>query len=883
MKLGIRTKIITLFLITGIVPFAVTGILIHRAASTSLKKQAFDQLVSIREMKKKQIENYFSTIRKQIHTLSEDKMIVDAMKGFKDALKDFRKENDISDSQLEEYRSALKTYYAGDFTEEYKRRNNGRIPDVESYFNQLDDDSIALQYFYIKANHNRLGEKHRLDFADDKSTYSKLHAKYHLIIRDYLEHFGYYDIFLVDPDSGDIVYTVFKELDFTTSLKDGPYAGSNFGRVFREANNSDEPHYVKLVDFEPYPPSYEDAASFIASPIFDGSEKVGVLLFQMPIDRINLVMTNNNDWKSVGLGESGETYLIGNDFTMRNQSRSLIEDKESYFTQVKMLGMNQELLDTIKAKDSTILLQKVETKGTRAAISGETNVEIFPDYRDVPVLSAYAPLDIEDVKWAIMSEIDEQEALSPVITLTNQVFKIVAVTAVIVIATITVFLSARITRPIRKLVEGTRRIAKGDLAFSIETKARDEIGYLATSFNDMAAQLGESKKRLQDYTLNLEKKVEDKTSELRKEKEYTESLIETAQDAIICIDEDGVISVWNKLAENIFGYSKGEIIGKPITTIIPERYRKQHQGGLKRFLKSGESKIIGKTVEVSGKTKEGVIIPIELSLSFQRTKDEQYSFTAIIRDITFKKEAERKLIEKAKELERANRELEDFIYIVSHDLKEPLFAIEGYMSRLSRAYKNAFDDKGKLYINRIKVNIKNMSQKIYEIMEVVKVGRVIYNFENNDIEVIIKDVVNSLEGRVKKNKINVLIEDNLPTVFCDRERLKDVFSNLVTNAIKFMGKDGKRHIKVGCDKDGDCYRFFVEDTGIGIPAKYQERIFKIFRRLNDIETEGTGVGLAIVKKIVELHDGKIWVESPVNEGKGSRFCFTLPAMKESCD
>ena len=269
-----------------------------------------------------------------------------------------------------------------------------------------------------------MGEKHNLDSADDESAYSKLHAKYHPAIRDFLEQFGYYDIFLVDPDSGDIVYSVFKELDYTTSLKDGPYASTNFGRVFREANNSNDPNYVKLVDFEPYAPSYEGAASFIASPIFDGPEKVGVLLFQMPIDKINAVMTSNSDWKSVGLGGSGETYLIGDDLAMRSQSRFLIEDKEGYYAVMKGLGTDQGVLDKINAKDSTILLQKVETKGTRAAIAGNTDVEIFPDYRDVPVLSAYAPVDIEDVHWAIMSEIDESEALKAVASLRASMFKL---------------------------------------------------------------------------------------------------------------------------------------------------------------------------------------------------------------------------------------------------------------------------------------------------------------------------------------------------------------------------------------------------------------------------------------------------------------------------
>ena len=455
MKIGMGAKVITLFLIAGLVPLAVIGVISNNSSSNALKQQAFNQLVSVRETKKKQIEDYFSTIRKQVRTFSENGMVVDAMKGFKTAFKDVRKQNDITDSKLEEYRTALKTYYTNDFTNEYKQQNNGQGPDAVSFFSQLDADSLALQYYYIKANHNQLGEKHNLDAADEVSSYSKLHAKYHPAIRDFLEQFGYYDIFLVDPDSGDIVYSVFKELDYTTSLKDGPYASSNFGEVFRDANNSNDRNYVKLVDFEPYAPSYDGAASFIASPIFDGSEKVGVLLFQMPIDKINAVMTSDSDWNNVGLGASGETYLIGHDLAMRSQSRFLIEDKEGYNALMKGLGTDHDVLDKINAKDSTILLQKVETKGTLAAVAGNTNVEIFNDYRDIPVLSAYTPVEIEDVDWVIMSEIDEEEALSAVTALRANMWKLAGGMLVLIVGIgyLVTRITGRVTTVIREIVE----------------------------------------------------------------------------------------------------------------------------------------------------------------------------------------------------------------------------------------------------------------------------------------------------------------------------------------------------------------------------------------------------------------------------------------------
>ena len=238
------------------------------------------------------------------------------------------------------------------------------------------------------------------------------------------------------------------------------------------------------------------------------------------------------------------------------------------------------------------------------------------------------------------------------------------------------------------------------------------------------------------------------------------------------------------------------------------------------------------------------------------------------------------VLEKAKELKTINKELEDFVYIISHDLKEPLFAIEGHTSILFKAYKDTFDDKGKFYVNRIKINIETMSRRIDEIIKVMKVGRITYELENNDSGAIVKDIVETLEDKIKDNKINVVIQDNLPTILCDEERMKDVLSNLLANAIKFMGNNNQGQIRIGCDTNGDYYNFYVEDTGIGIQEEYQNQIFKIFRRLGEVEVEGSGVGLAMVKKIVELHKGTIWVESPVKDGRGSRFCFTMPISRK---
>ena len=244
------------------------------------------------------------------------------------------------------------------------------------------------------------------------------------------------------------------------------------------------------------------------------------------------------------------------------------------------------------------------------------------------------------------------------------------------------------------------------------------------------------------------------------------------------------------------------------------------------------------------------------------------------------KTAKEQLIEKSKEIEKINKELRDFVYTVSHDLKEPLFSINGYITRLYETYQDTYDEKGRRFSNRIKANIEIMSNRIQEILEVVRIGMITYDFKDNPSESIIKNVLATLEDKIENNKINTLINNNLPTILCDEKRMRDVFYNLVINAIKFMGDDKQREITIGCEENGNNYKFMVEDTGIGIQKEYQENVFRIFSRLKKIEAEGTGVGLVIVKKIIELHKGKIWIESPIARGKGTRLCFTIPKPRQ---
>jgi anti-anti-sigma regulatory factor/HAMP domain-containing protein len=480
-NLKIRTKMLIAFVAVAVLAIGVSSFIGFTIAGNALQEESFNKLTAVREMKANQIEDYFQQISGQVVTLAEDRMIVEATKAFDDSYREIDSELDRSEEEEREARNKLQGYYS----EEYLSRlapNLQRSASVDEFWPE-DARTQLLQDLYISSNPFEAGSKHLLDNPGDGSHYSETHELYHPIIRNYLETFGYYDIFLVNTE-GDIVYTVFKEADYGTSLLDGPYSDTNFAEAFKSALDAGKDEFVYLVDFESYAPSYNAPAAFIASPIYDGDEKAGVLLFQMPVDRINDIMTNRQAWAQVGLGDSGETYLVGDDFTLRNQSRFLIEDSENYFDLLEEIGTPANISDQISNLNSTIGLQEIMTEGTLAAQAGESGTSIFPDYRGIPVLSSFKPLEIADVNWVIMSEIDEAEAFAPTRTL-GLILLIASIGLLVAIVILAIFFSRSITRPLETLTENASELADGNLDVTIDTNNKDEIGDLSRSFDTM--------------------------------------------------------------------------------------------------------------------------------------------------------------------------------------------------------------------------------------------------------------------------------------------------------------------------------------------------------------------------------------------------------------
>jgi methyl-accepting chemotaxis protein len=476
---GLKQKISALLVLIGLTPFVVFYFYSAEKISHLTLDTSKDRLVSLRETKKIQIESYFKNIASQANTYSKNFMIVDAMDKFTTAFNQVEQQTPAIDNELLE-NNLIERY-------RYQQENTpGSNSDALNQWIPKGTNSKILQNLYISENQHSTGEKHLLNAANDKTLYSQTHGQYHPPIRQFLEEFGYYDIFLVDADTGFIVYSVFKEVDYATNLKTGPYKDSGIGKVFNKALMTNDPNAVVIEDFAPYEPSYNASASFIASPIYDMGEKIGVLIFQAPVDRINDVMTGGNNWKGMGLGESGEVYLVGPDFKMRNNSRFLIEAPKEYFKFLKELKVDPASIEKQKVLKTSIGISEVKTTGSIASLNGKTDFQVFPDYRGISVLSAYAPVDILGLKWGILAEIDEEEAFAVQKEIQSTSIYI-GVGLFVGILLMALFFATIFSKRIQEIARSMRKIADGDLrSETLNISSKDEIGELQSTYNDMS-------------------------------------------------------------------------------------------------------------------------------------------------------------------------------------------------------------------------------------------------------------------------------------------------------------------------------------------------------------------------------------------------------------
>jgi len=500
---------------------------------------------------------------------------------------------------------------------------------------------------------------------------------------------------------------------------------------------------------------------------------------------------------------------------------------------------------------------------------------------------------IDRINWGIVVEESLDSALSSYYHVQRIVLLSLAVLVLLASIALGLFVT-RFTRSIDNLTRQAEALSGEERSPSIEVDSKDEIAHLAGILNYMQKQICEKNEKLKRRYKDLEaihdefresydeleqvsEKLEASQSELDKQKEFEKLLIETANVLIVVLGRDGEIILSNRKCEEITGYSKNSILGKSWLQLMTPAEGKEEY--INHFRASLQSRCPS-SYECPIVTHDGAI----RTISWHSTPvvDKANNSVGIINigeDITEGKNLQQELEAKNHALEAKNEELQNFVSIVSHDLQNPLYVIKDFADILLSEHTVELGEDVTYYLGRIKKIADDMEKLVIDILEFSRIGTTEVDYQNYPITQLVQQAVDDLSPKIDEKNIRVVISNEFPTISCDSKRILQVFTNLVSNAIKFMDTEKEGLIEIGCRSRGRAeYEFFVKDNGIGIEKEYHEKVFQMFQRLKDLkQVEGTGVGLAIVKKIIENHGGKVWVAS--EKGKGATFYFTLPAKK----
>ncbi|MGH8761986.1 MAG: Tar ligand binding domain-containing protein [Nitrosospira sp.] len=507
---------------------------------------------------------------------------------------------------------------------------------------------------------------------------------------------------------------------------------------------------------------------------------------------------------------------------------------------------------------------KFITEGVKAAVTALRENEVGEAYRILveKVRPLYMPVDTS-IKALFKLQLDEinreyNREQGRFETIRNILIASIII-ALALAALISITLRNAIFRPLENVVRIARGVAAGNFMQEIEVRSQDEIGQLMQALKEMRDSLV------------------DTIAQVRESEAYTSALLSNLIDGVVSINEQGVIKTFNPAAEGIFDYAEKDVIGQNINLLLPKPRSEpgQYPDYFKNYLETGGSAALGATNEVTGLRKNGAVFPMDLAVAEMQAGGKRM-FVVMVRDISERKLAEEQKSRLMAELESANEELKDFAYVVSHDLKSPLRAIGALADWLSTDYADKFDDEGKEHMRLLVSRVHRMSNLIDGILQYSRVGRVKEALVELNIGHVVQEVIDLLSPPAN---VTIKIETPLPNIIAEPIRIQQIFQNLLSNAVKYMDKP-RGEIRIACSADDEYWKFSISDNGPGIDSRHFEKIFQLFQTLAPRDRiESTGVGLALVKKIVEMYGGEIWIESIL--GEGSTFYFTLPAIATS--
>jgi len=456
--------------------------------------------------------------------------------------------------------------------------------------------------------------------------------------------------------------------------------------------------------------------------------------------------------------------------------------------------------------------------------------------------------------------------------------------ACLTILLVALILTERITSRIKKLNEAVTKVAEGNLDIELDIQSHDEIGHLANRIKKMIEYLKKTTTSIDSINneMSERKKAEE---ELRKERDFAQSLVETAQAIILVLDTEGKIASFNPYMEGICGYRLDEVKGKDWFEIFVSENRRKDVSELIKKVVFGKTKMMGIVSPII--TRDGREVEIEW---YDKTlKDLNGNITGLLaigQDITSRKRTEEALQQSNSELkmaaiklEESNRELKDFVYIASHDLREPLRKISSFGGLLKESLEGKLTDDDKENMKFMIDGAERMTKMIEGLLVYSRVSTKEAPMEEVDLSEVIEQLKQvELSNLLEESGGTIEVPQPLPRVKANRIQVGQLLQNLIGNGVKYRNKQTSPVITITAQNISDNeVKILVQDNGIGIESKYKDEIFKMFKRLHSrSEYEGTGIGLAVCKKIVERHNGRIGVDS--KPGVGSTFWLTLPAF-----
>lgn len=690
-----------------------------------------------------------------------------------------------------------------------------KVARIETFFDGLRGDiGTAQGYYNIKTNLPVVAR-----FAQERTSPEYIAAVRMLDnqMKKLQEIKGFFDFMLAGPD-GKVVYCTNERHKAREMDRPLPSPG---GEGFEEGRRG-----IYFTGIFRDPVEDDKFGMLVTAPAHDFNGRfIGVIVFEVDMSPIYQLIQD-----TTGLGETGET-LIG-----------------------KRKGEEVLFLSPLR-HDPEAALKRSVALGDRKAVPIQRAARkerwsgVAMDYRGERVLAAgrYIP----SLDWGMVAKIDVKEAFASVSALRRLAVTLGVV--MLVLVGIAALATARlISEPIQDLTKAAEIIGQGDLGYKTGVKTNDEVGRLAGAFDAMTQHLRAAHEQL------------------RESEQRHRMTIETSHEAFIRMDGKGLISDWNSEAEKIFGWKREEAVGRRLCeVIIPERMRGAHEKGLARFLAAGESAVLNKRREVTALHREGREFPAELTV-WPVGKGPAVEFNSFVHDISERKRVEEMIAAK-------NKELETLLYVVSHDLKEPLRAIEGFSQRISEQYAQRLDETGQDFLRRVVNGAARMRRLLDDFLTLSRSKRIQASREEIAGGLIAQEVLERLRAEIEKTGARVTVAKALPRLRADRTWATQAVYNLVTNALKFTRPGAPPEVEIAAYEpqpgEPSGAGFVVRDRGPGVAPEQRERIFELFQRAVGREVEGTGAGLAIVRSVAEQHGGRAWVRP--REGGGSEFVIAF--------